>query len=200
MDSAQAQFWNRLVPVSGNGCDISVQWSDPRQGAQEIHKGCIAASTIDDGKVSDDEDIVCSLESLLSEFRRIALMIEPHCEGFRARVVSSRGTAGTRCPLWHCDYVPVRWIQSLVGPGCEYVASEQGVDRWLLNQWAGGDEDDRIINNRRVRPGVADIRSGDTGAAVVLRGRDSTKLPCIHKSPVLSPGEGRVLLTLDIDH
>jgi Protein of unknown function (DUF1826) len=47
------------------------------------------------------------------------------------RIVSSRGTAaGTKCPLWHVDHVPVRWIQALVGPGCEYVADSLHDVQW----------------------------------------------------------------------
>jgi hypothetical protein len=48
---------------------------------------------------------------------------------FQVRITSSRGTTGTKCPVWHMDHVPVRWIQSLVGPGCMWVQDqEQGHD------------------------------------------------------------------------
>jgi hypothetical protein len=41
---------------------------------------------------------------------------------FTARLVASRGAATSiKCPLWHQDHVPIRWIQALTGPGCQYI-------------------------------------------------------------------------------
>ncbi|KAL3756143.1 hypothetical protein ACHAWU_005647 [Discostella pseudostelligera] len=41
-----------------------------------------------------------------------------------ARIVSTIGKSGTKCPRWHADHVPVRLVMSLRGPGCEYVQEE----------------------------------------------------------------------------
>lgn len=51
----------------------------------------------------------------------------PSYSQFKARIVSTRGTSGTKCPRYHVDHVPMRWVQSLVRPGCDYVVGSDGI-------------------------------------------------------------------------
>ncbi|KAL7470497.1 hypothetical protein ACHAXS_010757 [Conticribra weissflogii] len=45
----------------------------------------------------------------------------------QARIVSTIGPIGTKCPRWHADHVPVRLVMSIIGPGCEFVPHEMEV-------------------------------------------------------------------------
>ena len=61
----------------------------------------------------------------------------------RLRLVASRGPAATKCPRFHIDHVPFRWIQSLVGPGCDVVMDPSTV-HWpilLRRDDSDGDND-----------------------------------------------------------
>lgn len=54
----------------------------------------------------------------------------------KCRLVATRGNPGAKCPLYHIDDVPCRWIQAMVGPGVELVDTtnvneyNRGVIRW----------------------------------------------------------------------
>lgn len=39
----------------------------------------------------------------------------------KCRLVATRGHSGAKCPQFHIDNVPCRWIQTMVGPGVELV-------------------------------------------------------------------------------
>lgn len=139
---------------------------------------------------------------------------------FQVRVTSSRGSAGTKCPVWHMDHVPVRWIQSLVGPGCMWVDQEDAataVERWNNKVDSDNDGDEWMAqsvkerNHQLIGP-TATIHQAAQGEAVMLIGNrwaelavqsqsDGSASPtaAIHKSPdQLLPFQGRVLLTMDV--
>ena len=79
-----------LVPVIGRGCDISVKWSDPHEGAQDLAEKCFPN---EEKKASDAATI---LEEAMERFKVITLeegVVNPI---FKARIVASRGTACLR--------------------------------------------------------------------------------------------------------
>lgn len=140
---------------------------------------------------------------------------------FKARIVATRGPTGTKCPQWHVDHVPVRWIQSLVGPGCEMVVGNNTKEsiRWNLVNGLNknnNDDEDFILeesvedrNQALVRNEVAQIYAAREQEAVLLIGnrwvdyaKDASRVsnirPVVHKSPTLPWGCERVLLTQDI--
>lgn len=139
-----------------------------------------------------------------------------HGYTFKARIVATRGSSGTKCPQWHVDHVPVRWIQSLVGPGCEVVAGnmQQGINWDLVNGLDEEDEDEDEImdgpvidrNRALVSEDVAEIYAGQEQEALLLKGnrwsdfaKDPTPIqPVVHKSPTIPWGRERVLLTQDL--
>lgn len=103
----------------------------------------------------------------------------------------------------------MRWIQSLKGPGCEWVE---------LTEWVAADESDESspvieesveeMNQRRVDPNIP-VHQALPGEAVLLVGRswkeccrreDIRNLPpVVHRSPSgFAPWEGRVLMTMDL--
>jgi hypothetical protein len=184
-----------LVPLLGDkGCDVTVEWCDPQEGARAI----VAALCFED----NTGDAVKMLSNSLNHFRTVVEMEDglkstpDAATSFKARVVATRGSQGTKCPRWHYDHVPLRHIQSLVGPGCDYVVSEDGVDRLFLNEADECETD--LINKNMVDATVADVRQGREGEAVILRGVKGSERPAVHKSPDLPWWQGRLLLTVDI--
>ena len=144
---------------------------------------------------------------------------------FQVRVVATRGPDGTKCPVWHTDHVPVRWIQSLVGPGCEWVEDSRNGDGVPPEQGNNDNDDDDYVdfvvqspqerNRQLVDSTAATIHQAAQGQAVLLIGSrwaelvaldldDSATIPlpiapAVHKSPdQLLPWQGRVLLTMDV--
>eukprot|EP00980_Cylindrotheca_fusiformis_P029414 scaffold23471_cov141-Cylindrotheca_fusiformis.AAC.11 len=75
-----------------------------------------------DPKLPPSRDKTHALSTYLLEYSNFCLaqFSEPP-KHFKARIVATRGRIGTKCPQWHRDHVPVRWIQALVGPGCQVV-------------------------------------------------------------------------------
>lgn len=179
-----------LVPPMGRGCDISVNWSDPHEGAQDLAEKCFPN---EEKKASDAATI---LEEAMERFKVITLEEGVVNPSFKARIVASRGSFGVKCPRWHYDHVQLRHIQALVGPGCDYLVSDMGVDRSIVNQADEGET--KEINKGIVDPVVASVRHGREGEAVVLRGMDGCCRPAVHKSPDLQWWQGRVLMTFDI--
>jgi hypothetical protein len=101
------------------------------------------------------------------------------------RFDASRGKRATKCPKWHYDSVPFRWIQSLVGPGVDVVIDPGAVDwSYLLdpdrtelsvaahNRRAVRDRSARAVGSRLSSSvsGAAVARSVPEGDAVVLLG------------------------------
>jgi hypothetical protein len=187
-----------LVPLlGGKGCDVTVEWCDPQEGAREI----LAALSFEGQDTTGDA--VKVLSDSLNHFRTVVEMEDgtttstsAGATSFKARVVATRGSQGTKCPRWHYDHVPLRHIQALVGPGCDYVVSEDGVDRLFLNEADECETD--LINKDMVDISVADVRQGREGEAIILRGVEGSERPAVHKSPELPWWQGRLLLTVDI--
>ena len=187
-----------------------------------------------------EQEITQHLSNVLSYYQSIATHNnneDGNSKKCQARIVSSIGEKGIKCPRWHADHVPVRLVMALRGPGCEYIPhelevgrrnrgssssnssdEERLVDRHALNNI---DEDDtRIANdiivppNEAIEEAIIHAREGD---AVLLMGRaweenvditsledvDSSSsnnvvLAAVHRSPMLEPGQERILLTVDL--
>ncbi|KAL7523647.1 hypothetical protein ACHAXR_000269 [Thalassiosira sp. AJA248-18] len=186
------------------------------------------------------------LTNVLSYFQSVAA--PPNSPNVKciARIVSTVGSVGTKCPRWHADHIPVRLVMSILGPGCEYIPENVSkdndhhrprvVNRRALNNL---DEDDTVKANdiivapqllsdaeQRLNDGDKMIHHAKEGEAVLLMGRgweDATNtlmreksesatdnigesiesptdkvLAAVHRSPTLSPGQERILLTVDL--
>ena len=199
--------------------DVTVQFDDPLVGATELVRQCqlfpseqITDSINDDNcKLSSDhpqqqllrppedemieQEIIQHLANVLSYYQSIATHDnneDGNSKKCQARIVSSIGEKGIKCPRWHADHVPVRLVMALRGAGCEYIphelevgrrnrgssssssssTSSRLVDRHALNNI---DEDDtRIANdiivppNEAIEEAIIHAREGD---AVLLMGR-----------------------------
>ena len=197
--------------------DVSVQFYNPYIGARELLEkaGVIMSKDI----TMEEEETIQHLASVLSYFQSIASTdINVKC---KARLVSTIGERGIKCPRWHLDHVPVRLIMSIVGPGCEYIPERFGETAKIVNRTALNslDEEDTQIANDiivpkklvsdRAKEGKEIIKKAKEGEAILLMGKgweeelcsstnDDIPLAAVHRSPILKPNEERILLTVDL--
>jgi hypothetical protein len=224
--------------------DVEVTFDDPSVGAQLLLEKCGLLSqrnlSIGSGNKHNDDNsqqtatilpeidmkeqqTLHHIAKILSYYQSV---ISPNNEKTtcRARIVSSLGSSGTKCPRWHADHVPVRLVMSLIGPGCEYIPYEmetlqdgqgiiQVVNRDALNNL---EDDDTSKANEVIVPShlleVAKHHSkkeivtcAKEGEAVLLMGRgwqdkDGSILAAVHRSPRMTDGDERILLTVDVAH
>jgi len=181
--------------------DVQVQFDNPTIGARQLLERCgvVNNSSSQNNKSSSssltlpetimaEEDTIKYLATALSYFQTVAAPPNsPKNVKCIARIVSTFGSVGTKCPRWHADHIPVRLIMSILGPGCEYIPETitdddqpRIVDRQALNNL---DEDDTMKANDIIVPphllSDAENRFGEDtimkhakeGDAVLLMGR-----------------------------
>jgi hypothetical protein len=129
---------------------------------------------------------------------------------FQARIVASLGRKGTKCPTFHIDHVPVRFLQAFYGPSVEYIANAPESVRW--DHVNNLDDTSSVDRNRRIvrDDNMAMVQQPSAGQAILLLGNrwneflassslGPIEYPAVHKSPdIVWPWQGRVLLTLDV--
>ena len=99
------------------------------------------------------------------------------------------------CPRFHVDRVGVRLVYTVLGPGTEWLDSEV-VDRRHLGHLAAGQPDEC---SGLIRPGGR-VRRARAGDLCLLKGEawpGNTGRGAVHRSPTPTPGERRVVVTLD---
>jgi hypothetical protein len=206
---------------------------DPHQVASDMVRECLhfhcgngCRGDYDNIDFLNDSMVKSVAESLCAyrDFCVAHLPLEEHLGknrrrvSFKCRLVATLGTTGAKCPQFHIDHVPVRWIQTFVGPGVEIVVGNNGV-RWDAfcrdDDTDEENENDAILwtpkerNKQLVDMNVANVYCAPPGEAVLILGNEwnqcvtqsSSKLimqPVVHKSPEISQLQPRVLLTQDI--
>ncbi len=110
--------------------------------------------------------------------------------GLRLKVLNS-----AMCPKFHVDKVPCRMVTSYYGPGTEWLPHEY-VDRSKLGHGSKGMTDDEsgLYSNN------SSIHQLNVGEVALLKGEnwtDNEGAGLVHRSPSLSSGERRLLLSLD---
>ena len=209
--AAPNKYWEDLCPSiwrPKENVDVTVSWTSldsPEHVAEEMILQCNPNMPPEKANILSQ-----SLAESLESFRDF-------CQGrifgynaFKARIVATRGPSGSKCPQWHVDHVPIRWIQSWAGPGCDFVTSSGGVNWSVVN---GLDDDETFPsvedrNRALVDSKAANIFHAKEREAVLLVGnlwnefskeKGSSLHPIVHKSPSSLPRwQGRVLLTQDI--
>ena len=179
--------WHQLVPrpwQNPRGHDVTVQFN-PSTAAQAAQQLLLDTPLAHD--TTSRQQIQHSMELFMDycHHQQNLSTTTP----FQARLVCGRGPTSAKCPQWHVDHVPVRYIQALVGPGCDLYAQQ---DPTIMETEDGGRQ---LL---KVHP--KHVQSVPTGQAVLLQGQKSVLAPaCWHKSPSkVAPWQGRVLLTMDI--
>jgi Protein of unknown function (DUF1826) len=182
--------WKSLIPLipRERGCDVSIEWSLPQEGSRRLLQHLFPSSSI----------VVNQLHPFLEESFSTFSSLTGGGKKFKARIVATRGSRGQKCPRWHVDHVPLRWIQSFVGPGCDYVLGSAGINWDAINDLDDLEEND--ANSKLVDTDIACIVHAPPLQGVVLWGSENNNglSPAVHKSPSLGVLEGRVLLTLDV--
>ncbi len=226
------------------GIDVSVEFDDPQNGAKDLVQNCLYQIAQYDNNIdsvdcycnypNENFDVIDYFTSIFSFYQSI--FNQEHNDDnndnhrnirYKARIVSSHGQIGCKCPRWHIDHVPVRLVMSLKGPGCVYVPHElemkcknhndrlSSPSQAILNRTAlnGIDIDDSTVANNIIMPfGSEEVLALNAKEmeAVLLMGRYwedndgdhacSFIIPAAipHRSPNLHSGEKRVLLTIDI--
>lgn len=251
-------FWNSfLLPQSKSDKhqegkvllhDRHVQFDSPAIGARLLLEQCgvIHSSTpyendengspslLPPETIMYEEESVKHLTAILSHFQTVAAPLNGPKKNVKciARVVSTVGSAGIKCPRWHADHVPVRLVMSILGPGCQYIPEDVSdedrqeiVNHKALNNLDVDDTmeaNDIIVPPRlledaesRLGKGKSPIKHAEEGEAVLLMGRgweDTTPISlqgenldttysvqaAVHRSPILSPDQERILLTVDL--
>ena len=135
------------------------------------------------------------------------------------------GPTATRCPLWHADNVPLRWIQTLTGPGCQYLVEPsspddpvEAVPNPFLDRvrYSDHEREGQLYGphwkETLVRMSSVPVQQAPTGEPILLVGRlwyqhATTRKkkgvhyfhPVLHRSPQNVPhNQGRILINLDV--
>lgn len=192
---ADSQVWTNLLPIWPNsrGLDRTVTWTKQENALVEV----VAKALLPHHQHWSSSSSF-QVEFLAQCMRTFMSLIS--ADQYKARLVASRGWPATKCPQWHVDHVPIRWIQALQGPSCQWIAANHHVHWDRINAL----ELDNImsVQKRNQRLVSGPVQQAAPGTAVVLVGNawpDHHRLaPVVHKSPdPLLPWEGRVLLTMD---
>jgi hypothetical protein len=201
--------------------DVRVQFDDPTIGAHQLLERCgVIISKSDERShptsetiTAEETETVEHLASVLSFFQSVAAAAESPSGTSNnvtcmARIVSTVGASGVKCPRWHADHVPVRLIVSILGPGCDYIqeniSPEESrrlpriVNRRALNSL---DEDDTMKANDIIVPpsllykgrthgeeSNSIIKHAREGEAVLLMGRKWEDEPAA-QPPELEDGD-----------
>jgi len=225
--------------------DVNRIWAvddDPQNIAKDIIQECFdsidADASTNNHSLGAVDDLASSLSEALTAYREFCLqhlLISPDkncCDDendnivenrrrklkLKCRLVASRGPSGAKCPQYHIDHVPVRWIQTFVGPGVELIDGKNGV-RWEAFRDSEREQDEvnpdsdaiswtpQERNKMLVDSKQANTYHAMQGEGILMLGeqwneyatRQSPFLtPTVHKSPEVSNLQPRVLLTQDV--
>ena len=132
--------------------DAHVEFDNPTIGSRQLleNSGVLSHDTSNTNDntllpetIMAEEEIVQHLTSILSYFQTIASNDTTNVKCI-ARVVSTTGSVGTKCPRFHFDHVPVRLVMSILGPGCEYIKEKFG------NEYDSSNDISRIVDRQAI--------------------------------------------------
>lgn len=128
----------------------------------------------------------------------IAELVDMFCCLFDLNKVGLRLTALDKamCPKFHVDRVPCRLVTTYQGEGTEWLPHHK-VDRSKLGHGSQGKPDEKsgLFSSKN------DVQQLKVGDVALIKGElwaGNEGAGLVHRSPALSTGEQRLLLTLDI--
>ena len=232
-----ANAWSDLSSElwkSNRAKELTLEW-DEAIGEEQLVK--IAKQVVDDTEawfMDDENDDTARTFRMLNLVSSMRLFVK-HCRlhltnvrSFKIKLSALHGKCATRCPLWHADNVPVRWIQTYTGPGCHFLDEEKqqrgfkaGFNPFLQRvRESDHDRESRKLGSEWKRTLVdmsgVPVSQSPTGEPAVLVGRrwhvwsieqqgsaePSLRGPMggvLHRSPQNVPADqGRILLNLDV--
>jgi hypothetical protein len=206
-NSANPEIWKQLVPNAfdtQHGVDVRACWRHdelPETVADRFLEKISSANDFFKYRPQLRQQLAESIET----FTTFCSDRVRDADEFSGRIVSTRGPGGAKCPVWHLDHVPVRWIQTFYGPGVMYVDGDHVA--WekvnALDDTMSARERNRLLVNEDAK-----VNQVPEGGAVVLLGKQFNRhskdptvsmAPSVHKSPeIVNPWQGRVLMTMDV--
>jgi len=101
----------------------------------------------------------------------------------------------TMCPRFHTDHLPCRLISTYIGSGTEWLPNS-AVDRRKSGHGAGG-LPDKVSGIYTQPESIQQLNPGDVALMKGTGWDGSEDSAIVHRSPALSTGEKRLILTLD---
>lgn len=176
--SAQIQTFATAVLDSGVVLAETFTWSRNGQGDDDDVRlpGLLGNAQ----QMPGHAEFVSDVAYLTSLF---ACLVDARSVGIRLRTLDK-----PMCPRWHVDKVPVRLITSYAGPGSE----------WLEEQYSPREQ----LGSPAVDPysdqGAAQVMAcGEVALMKGERWQGNEGRGLVHRSPALSAGQRRLILTLD---
>lgn len=123
---------------------------------------------------------------IMSVAQAVAYLFDTETVGIRLRILTE-----AMCPRFHCDNLPVRLVTTYLGPGSEWLP-EEAINRDGL----GAPHPDRpeIVLNPVV---IQTLKTGDIALIKGSGWEGNEHSALVHRSPSLSTGQRRLLLTID---
>ncbi|MEM7284339.1 MAG: DUF1826 domain-containing protein [Pseudomonadota bacterium] len=149
----------------------------------------------DDAVTTIYESLGTSADCVLSN--NIAELVEMFCSLFELKRTGLRLGVLTRamCPRFHVDRVPCRMITTYQGCGSEWVPNDS-LDRSKLGPGSGGLPD----SHSGLLKSETNIEQLGRGEVALLKGESwagNEGAGLVHRSPAVSEGDHRLLLSLD---
>jgi len=218
--------WKKLFWNAPKSVDCKARWKGKENYIQVAEKvSCdirhwFEGQSIATNNKSNTEKTACRLADIISSMEKFMEYCDTHLEkdtivGYNIRISDLQGSLATQCPAFHADNVPVRWIQTLFGPGTVYLDPQEHsyngplgniVTNTPPKKEMGGSLGwkEELVKSLDIVPSQA-----PTGKAALLIGRrwlevaKQEYLPreCVlHRSPKgVGKTQGRVVLVLDVD-
>lgn len=101
----------------------------------------------------------------------------------------------TMCPRFHTDKLPCRLVSTYIGSGTEWLPND-AVDRRKLGHGAGG-LPDKVSGIFSHTDSIQQLNIGDVALMKGAGWDGSEDTAIVHRSPELSVGEKRLILSLD---
>jgi len=136
----------------------------------------------------ESKHALCEHISLLVDM--FCTLFELKCAGLRLKLLNQ-----PMCPKFHVDKVPCRLITTLHGPATEWLP-HSAVNRGKLGAGSNGlaDEHSGIINSAY---NIEQLSAGDVALFKGEHWYNNEQAGLVHRSPVTTQNEYRLLLTLD---
>ncbi|RUR55100.1 DUF1826 domain-containing protein [Vreelandella populi] len=126
------------------------------------------------------------INDIVSVAQAVAYLFDTQTVGIRLRIL-----AEAMCPRFHCDNLSVRLVTTYLGPGSEWLP-EDAVNREGLGA-PTPDRPEIVLNPDAVQT----LQAGDIALIKGSGWEGSEHSALVHRSPSLSPGQKRLLLTID---
>ena len=118
----------------------------------------------------------------------IGELVDMFCCLFDANTLGFRISTMDRamCPRFHVDRVPCRLVTAFYGSGSQYLPFEQG------------EQNKRFVNDPSSDLHIQTLSTGDVALMKGELWEGNQNAGLIHRSPPVSPGEKRIVMTLDL--